>query len=162
MRSKAGEWGIDPNRIGMVGFSAGGHLALAVATSFETRSYEPIDEIDRVSCRPDFAVAVYPGYLVRKETGLLAEHMNIRARTPPVFLVHASDDSVADAENSVGMYLALKRVGIPAELHVYAKGEHGFGVRQKGQPTDAWTEACVAWLRGLGVLKPGRVPAAGG
>jgi acetyl esterase/lipase len=156
VRSKAGEWGIDPNRIGMVGFSAGGHLALAVATGFETRAYEPIDEIDRVSCRPDFAVAVYPGYLVRKETGLLAEHMNIRARTPPVFLVHASDDSMADAENSVGMYLALKRVGIPAELHVYVKGEHGFGVRQKGQPTDAWTEACVAWLRGLGVLKPGR------
>src|SRR5713101_3799220 len=156
VRSKAGEWGIDPNRIGMVGFSAGGHLALAVATSFETRAYAPIDDIDRVSCRPDFAVAVYPGYLVRKETGLLAEHMNIRARTPPVFLVHASDDSVADAENSVGMYLALKRVGIPAELHVYEKGEHGFGVRKKGQPTDAWTEACVAWLRGHGVLQPGR------
>jgi acetyl esterase/lipase len=156
VRSKAGEWGIDPNRIGMVGFSAGGHLALAVATSFETRAYEPIDAIDRVSCRPDFAVAVYPGYLVRKETGLLAEHMNIRARTPPVFLVHASDDSVADAENSVGMYLALKRVGISAELHVYEKGEHGFGVRKKGQPTDAWTEACVAWLRSHGVLKPGR------
>jgi acetyl esterase/lipase len=154
VRSKAGEWGIDPHRIGMVGFSAGGHLALAVATGFETRAYEPIDAIDQVSCRPDFAVAVYPGYLVRKETGLLAEQMNIRARTPPVFLVHASDDSVADAENSVGMYLALKRVGIPAELHVYARGEHGFGVRQKGQPTDAWKEACVAWLRGLGVLKP--------
>ena len=69
---------------------------------------------------------------------------------------------MADAENSVGMYLALKRVGIPAELHVYAKGEHGFGVRKKGQPTDAWPEACVAWLRANGVLKPGRVPAAGG
>jgi acetyl esterase/lipase len=69
--------------------------------------------------------------------GLLAEHLNIRARTPPVFLVRASDDTMSDAENSVGMYLALKRVGIPAELHVYAKGEHGFGVRKKGQPTDA-------------------------
>src|SRR5437763_2733985 len=96
VRSQAGEWGIDPHRIGIVGFSAGGHLAVAVATRFETRAYEPIDAIDRVSCRPDFAVAGYPGYLVRKETGLLAEHMNIRARTPPVFLVHASDDSMAD------------------------------------------------------------------
>jgi acetyl esterase/lipase len=93
VRSQAEEWGIDPHRIGIVGFSAGGHLAVAVATSFETRAYEPIDAIDRVSCRPDFAAAVYPGYLVRKETGLLAEQMNIRARTPPVFLVHASDDS---------------------------------------------------------------------
>jgi acetyl esterase/lipase len=155
VRSKAREWQIDPNRIGVVGFSAGGHLALAVATGFETRTYEPIDDIDRVSCRPDFAVAVYPGYLVRKETGLLEEHIHIRARTPPVFLVHAGDDTMADAENSVGMYLALKRVGIPAELHVYARGEHGFGVRKKGQPPDAWPEACVAWLRNLGVLKPG-------
>ena len=152
VRSKAAEWGIAPDRIGIVGFSAGGHLAVAAATDFETRAYEPIDAVDRVSCRPDFAVAVYPGYLVRKETGLLADHVHIRARTPPVFLVHASDDTVADAENRVGMYLALKRVGIPAELHVYAKGGHGFGVRKKGHPTDAWTEACVAWLRDRGLL----------
>lgn len=155
VRSKAKEWEIDPNRIGTVGFSAGGHLSLAVATGNETRTYEAVDEIDRLSCRPDFAIAVYPGYLVKKETGLLAEHINIRARTPPVFLVHAGDDTMADAENSVGMYLALKRAGIPTELHVYAKGEHGFGVRKKGQLTDVWTEACVAWLRHLGMLKPG-------
>src|SRR5436305_1601047 len=81
--SKAREWEIDPNRIGAVGFSAGGHLALAVATGSEIRTYEPIDDVDKVSCRPDFAVAVYPGYLVRKETGLLEEHIHIRARTPP-------------------------------------------------------------------------------
>jgi acetyl esterase/lipase len=155
VRSHSAEWEIDPNRIGIVGFSAGGHLALAAATGNETRTYETVDSVDRASCRPDFAVAVYSGYLVRKETGLLSEHVMIRARTPPVFLVHAGDDTMADAENSVGMYLALKRVGIPAELHIYAKGEHGFGVRKKGIPTDAWTDACISWLRGLGMLKPG-------
>jgi acetyl esterase/lipase len=155
VRSKAREWEIDPGRIGMVGFSAGGHLAVAAATGSETRAYEAIDEIDRVSCRPDFAVAVYPGYLVRKETGLLADHIHIRARTPPMFLVHANDDPMADAENSAGMYLALKRVGIPSELHIYAQGGHGFGVRKKGLPCDSWTDRCVAWLRNLGMLKPG-------
>jgi acetyl esterase/lipase len=155
VRSRAAEWGIDPNRIGMVGFSAGGHLALATATNFDKRAYEPIDAIDTVSCRPDFAVSVYPGYLVAKDTGLLASYMRIPAGTPPVFLVHASDDTMATAENSVVMYLALERAGIPAELHVYAKGGHGFGVRNSGQPCCTWTERCVAWLRNQGVLKAG-------
>jgi acetyl esterase/lipase len=154
VRSKAREWGIDPSRIGMVGFSAGGHLALATATHFDQRAYEPIDDIDHVSCRPDFAVAVYPGYLVEGGTGRLASYMHIAARTPPVFLVHASDDTVASAEHSVTMYLALKRAGVPAELHVYAAGGHGFGVRKSGRPCCTWTERCVAWLQDQGLLSP--------
>ena len=78
--------------------------------------------------------------------------MRIPPQTPPVFLVHASDDKLAGAENSAVMYLALKRAGVPSELHVYAQGGHGFGVRKKGRPADAWTESCLSWLRGQGLL----------
>jgi acetyl esterase/lipase len=154
VRSRAGEWEIDPHRIGIVGFSAGGHLALATATNFDRRAYEPIDDLDSVSCRPDFAVPVYSGYLVEKETGALASSMRIPAGTPPVFLVHAGDDTEAGAEHSVGMYLALKRAGVPAELHVYATGGHGFGVREKGHPCCTWPQRCVDWLRDQGMLEP--------
>src|SRR5579862_10476 len=154
VRSKAREWDIDPNRIGMVGFSAGGHLVLATATQFDKRAYEPIDAIDKVSCRPDFAVAVYPGYLVEKNTGALASYIRIPAGTPPVMLVHASDDTVASEENSAVMYLALKRAGVPTELHLYATGEHGFGVRKSSNTCSTWPQRCVDWLRNQGVLKP--------
>ena len=116
VRSKAGEWEIDPKRIGIVGFSAGGHLAVMTATYFDKRAYEPIDDIDKVSCRPDFAVAVYPGYLLPedKETDVLAPYIRIPAGTPPIFLVHASDDPESGPEHSVAMYLALKRARVPA------------------------------------------------
>jgi len=152
VRSKAGEWGLDPKRIGMVGFSAGGHLALATATQFDKRSYEPIDDIDKVSCRPDFAIAVYPGYLVVKDTETLAPHIRTPSGTPPVFLVHAGDDTMSHVNNSLVMYQALKRAGIPSELHVYATGEHGFGVRKSDKPCSTWTERCADWLRSQGVL----------
>jgi acetyl esterase/lipase len=156
VRSRAAEWGIDPNRIGIVGFSAGGHLAVATATNFDKRSYEPIDDIDKVSCRPDFAVAVYPGYLVPKgeATDTLAPYIRIPPGTPPIFLVHASDDPEAGPENSAVMYLALKRAHVPAELHVYAEGGHGFGVRKSSRACSTWTERCVEWLRTQRVLIP--------
>src|SRR6185503_15031042 len=133
VRSKAKEWGIDPKRIGIVGFSAGGHLAMATATSFEKRTYEPIDDIDKVSCRPDFAIPVYSGYLKAKDKDELAPGLGIPTGTPPVFLVHGTDDIVSPPENSVLMYLALKRTGVPAELHVYANTTHDFGVRTNGR-----------------------------
>ena len=120
VRSKAKEWGIDPQRIGMVGFSAGGHLAIATATSFEKRTYEPIDDIDKISCRPDFAIPVYSGYLKAKDKDELAPGLRIPTGTPPVFLVHGGDDIISPPEHSVVMYLALKRAGVPAELHIYA------------------------------------------
>jgi acetyl esterase/lipase len=161
VRSRAAEWGIATNRIGIVGFSAGGHLAIATATHFDRRAYEPIDEIDQVSCRPDFAVAIYPGYLIAQhpagvETNksLLAPYIRIPTATPPIFLVHASDDPVAGAENSVVMYLALKRANVATELHVYAEGKHGFGVRPSALPCSTWMDRCVAWLRGQGMLSP--------
>jgi acetyl esterase/lipase len=154
VRSRAGEWGIDPNRIGMVGFSAGGHLVLSTATNFDKRAYEPIDDVDKVSCRPDFAVAVYPGYLATKDTHVLESYMRIPPGPPPVMLVHASDDTEAGPEHSVVMYSALKKAGVPAELHIYASGRHGFGVRRKNGPAAMWAERCVEWLGSLGLLKP--------
>ena len=134
VRSNAAEWGIDPQRIGMVGFSAGGHLAIATATSFEKRTYQPIDDIDKASCRPDFAIAAYSGYLKAKDKDELAPGLHIPAGTPPIFLAHGGDDIISPPEHSVVMYLALKRAGIPAELHIYATAAHDFGVGQVNTP----------------------------
>jgi acetyl esterase/lipase len=152
------EWGIDPKRIGMVGFSAGGHLALATATNFEKRLYQPIDSIDEVSSRPDFAVCCYSGYLKAKDKDELRPGLRIPANTPPILLAHASDDKESYggsvSENSVIAYLALKRAGISTELHIYAKGDHDFGVRQNEKLPSSWPQLCVNWLRSQGLLKP--------
>ena len=129
------------------------HLALATATNFDRRSYEPIDEVDRVSCRPDFAVAVYPGYLVEKGTDRLAPYVRIPAETPPVFLVHAADDRISEPENSVVMFQALRKAGVPAELHVYAAGGHGFGVR-RARPAHPGPPVAPDWLRASGTIPP--------
>ena len=153
VRSKGREWGIDPQRIGMVGFSAGGHLAIATATSFDKRTYEPIDDVDKISCRPDFAVAVYSGYLKVADKDELAPGLRIPAGTPPIFLAHGGDDIVSPPEHSVLMYLALKRAGVPAELHIYATATHDFGVRASDHPCSTWTESCANWLRHQGLLK---------
>ena len=152
VRSRAAEWDIDPQRIGMVGFSAGGHLALATATSFERRTYEPIDASDKVSCRPDFAVLCYSGYLKAKDKDETSPGIGVPAGTPPIFLAHASDDGISTPEHSVFMYLALKRAGIPAELHLYATGDHDFGVRQNDKLPSTWTQLCVQWLRSQKLL----------
>ena len=158
VRSRAAEWGIDPKRIGMVGFSAGGHLAFATATNFEKRTYEPIDAIDEVSCRPDFAIGCYSGYLKAKDKDEIWPGLRIPAGTPPILLAHANDDSPkvggSDAENSAIMYLALKRAGIPVELHIYASGNHDFGVRQNEKLPSSWPQLCINWLRSLDLLKP--------
>jgi acetyl esterase/lipase len=154
IRSKAGQWGIDPKRIGIVGFSAGGHLALATATGFEKRTYEPVDDSDTVSCRPDFAILCYSGYLKAKDKDDLAPGLRIPAGTPPVFLAHGGDDIISSPDHSVATYLALKRAGIPAELHIYATATHDFGVRPSDHPCSTWTQSCAAWLRHQGLLKP--------
>jgi acetyl esterase/lipase len=156
VRSKAKEWGIAPDRIGMVGFSAGGHLAIATATSFEKRTYEPIDALDQISCRPDFAIAVYSGYLKARDKEDLAPGLSVPAGTPPIFLAHGGADIISVPENSVVMYLALKRAGVPAELHIYAGAAHDFGVRPSDRPCSTWTRSCADWLRQLGFLKAAR------
>jgi acetyl esterase/lipase len=154
VRNNAKEWGIAPDRIGIVGFSAGGHLAIATATSFERRSYQPIDDIDKISCRPDFAILVYSGYLKAKDKAELAPGLAIPSGTPPIFLAHGGDDIISSPEHSVVMYLALKRAGVPAELHIYASAAHDFGVRPSDQPCSTWTQSCADWLRHHGYLKP--------
>jgi predicted amidohydrolase/acetyl esterase/lipase len=158
VRSRAKEWGIDPERIGVMGFSAGGHLAVMTAISFEKRAYEPIDEFDRFSCRPNFAVVAYPGYILeRPGSAVLAESMRIPKGTGPMFLVHASDDDEpgSQPEQSLALYRALRDAGVPAELHIYNEGGHGFGVRKTGPSVSNWTERCAAWLKHQGILSAG-------
>jgi acetyl esterase/lipase len=152
VRSRAVEWDLRPDRIGMVGFSAGGHLALATATSFDRRTYERIDAVDDVSCRPDFAILCYPGYLKAHDKDEIRPALRIPPNTPPVLLTHTSDDKISSSENSAITYLALKRAGIPAELHIYATGDHDFGVRQNGKLPATWTQLCVNWLREFSLL----------
>lgn len=153
VRSRAKELGVDPHRIGMIGFSAGGHLAIATATSFEKRTYESIDDVDKISCRPDFAVLAYSGYLKAKDKDALAPGLSIPEKTPPVFLVHGGEDIISTPEHSLFMYLALKRAGIPAELHIYANTAHDFAVRPSDRPFGEWTRTCANWLRQQGMLK---------
>jgi len=151
IRSKAPEWGIDPKRIGMLGFSAGGHLTAWTSTNFDKRVYEPIDEVDRVSCRPDFTVLIYPAYLTYDTKDALLPDIHVTKQTPPTFFAHAGDDGVP-AEGSVQMYLALKRAKVPAELHIYASGGHGFGLRGD-KPCAKWPDRCADWMKSQGLLK---------
>jgi acetyl esterase/lipase len=157
VRSKAADWGLDPKRIGMVGFSAGGHLALATATNFEQRKYDSLDAVDDVSCRPDFAILCYAGYLKSKDKDELWPGLEIPAGTPPIFLAHANDDSPkvggSDPENSAFMYIALKRAGVPVELHIFGDGNHDFGVRKDAKLAASWMDLCVKWLRSHALLK---------
>ena len=156
VRSKAEEWGIDPKRIGIIGFSAGGHLALATATRFEKRAYPAIDAIDEVSCRPDFAILCYPGYLKAPDKEELAPGLAHPSRTRrrsswPMAATTSSRRPLS--EHSVVTYLALKRAGIPAELHVYATADHDFGVRQNEKLPSSWPNLCVKWLRSQNLLR---------
>ncbi len=151
VRSKATAWGLDPKRLGMLGFSAGGNLTAWTSTNFDKRAYEPIDDVDKVSCRPDFTVLIYPAYLVNKAKDALVPEIRVTKETPPTFFVHAEDDPVP-AENSILMYLALKKEKVPAELHVYAKGGHGFGLRPSDKPCSHWPERCAEWMKSQGLL----------
>jgi acetyl esterase/lipase len=152
VRSKAKELGIDPKRIGMLGFSAGGHLTAWTATNSDHRSYEPIDDADKESCRPDFVVLIYPAYLVAKGQAELVPDIRVSKDSPPTFFAHAGDDGVSPL-NSVVMYQALKKAKVPAELHVYAAGGHGFGLRPSGKPCATWPQRCAEWMKGQGIVK---------
>jgi acetyl esterase/lipase len=143
---------LDQKRIGILGFSAGGHLTAAAATNFDRRAYSAVDDIDKISCRPDFAVLVYPAYLLTKDGSALAPQIRVRKECPPMFFAHAGDDPISP-RNSVLMYLALKRAGVPAELHVYASGGHGFGLRPSKHPCSRWPGSCADWLRDQSFVK---------
>jgi acetyl esterase/lipase len=152
VRTRAAEWGIDPERIGILGFSAGGHLAASVSCNFDKRSYEPLDDSDKVSCRPDFAVLLYPAYLLVRDKIELAPDIRIRKECPPTFIAHAGDDGLVKVENCIQAYLALKHAGVPAELHIYTTGGHGFGLRPSPRPSSTWPQRCAEWLGSQGLF----------
>jgi len=152
MRSKAKEWGTDSNRIGMLGFSAGGHLTAWTSTNFDKRAYEPLDDVDKVSCRPDFGVCIYPGGVIAKDSDALSPEIRVSKETPPMFFAHAADDK-GRCENSIDLYQALRKAGVPGELHIYASGGHGFGLRPSDKPCSTWPQRCADWMKDLGLLK---------
>ena len=140
VRSKAKEWGIDPQRIGMLGFSAGAHLTAAASTNFDQRTYDGMDDADKERCRPDFGVVIYPGGIVEKGKAELSPEIKVTKETPPQFIVMATDDPV-NSENAAQYYIACKKSGVPAELHLYATGGHGFGLHRAGdKPAATWPD----------------------
>jgi acetyl esterase/lipase len=152
VRSHAEEWHIDPQRIGVLGFSAGAHLAAALSTHFDQRLYDPIDVADQLSCRPDFAVIVYPGYLAIAEQNFAPNaEINVTEKTPPSFIVQAEDDPV-HVENSTVYFLALKNAKVSAEMHLYAQGGHGYGLRHTALPVTSWPRLVEVWLRTIQIL----------
>jgi len=152
VRSHAAEWHLDPNHIGVLGFSAGSHLAAALSTHFEQRLYDPVDDADGMSCRPDFAVLIYPGYLaIAEQNYALNSEIHVTDRTPDTFIVQTEDDPV-HVENSTVYFLALKNAKVPAEMHVFAEGGHGYGLRRTALPVTGWPKLVEVWLRTIHVL----------
>jgi acetyl esterase/lipase len=176
VRFHAAEWHIDPHKIGVLGFSAGGHLVAAMSVHFARRLYPPVDAADKVSCRPDFAVAVYPGHLSRsaaewdatrgirrfvlpppdrlsiadKNLGLNPD-IHVTSETPPTFLLQAEDDHIDSVYDSLAYYIALKKAGVSAEMHLYAQGNHAFGLRLTKLPVTAWPQLVETWLGTIGM-----------
>jgi acetyl esterase/lipase len=153
VRQRAAEWGIDPTRVGILGFSAGAHLAAAASCNYETRSYPAADDADRQSCRPDFTVLIYPAYLVAKDDpARAAPEIKVTAQTPPAFIVQTQDDPIG-VENAFKYAMLLKAAKVPAELHVYPNGGHGYGLRPSPNPVSHWPERAAEWLKSQGWLK---------
>jgi acetyl esterase/lipase len=172
VRARAKEWNVDPNRIGIWGFSAGGHLASTAGTHFDDGDPKSEDPIDKVSCRPDFLILSYPvitftdsamhrgsrDNLIGKEPDPkliedLSNEKQVTAKTPPTFLFHTNEDNGVPPENSVLFYLALRKAKVPAELHIYEKGAHGVGLAPKDEVLSTWKERLGAWLKGRGLLE---------
>jgi acetyl esterase/lipase len=177
VRFHAAEWHIDPHRIGVLGFSSGGHLVAAVSTYFEKRLYPAVDAADKQSCRPDFAVAIYPGHLsysaaewdakqgtkkyklpppgplalADKQLGL-NPHVHVTRLTPPTFLLQAEDDHVDSVNDALAYYIALKDAGVPVEMHLYAQGNHAFGLRPTKLPITRWPGLVETWLTTIRVI----------
>ncbi|TWT75197.1 alpha/beta hydrolase [Allorhodopirellula solitaria] len=152
VRWHADEWNLNPERIGVLGFSAGGHLSAAASTNYGERTYEAIDEADTVSCRPDFAVLIYPAYLTKKRGPELAPELTVTKDTPPTFLFQTQDDGV-HVEGSLFYYLALTQSQVAAEMHLLAEGGHGYGLRGSERAPQSWPKYAEAWMRGLGVIE---------
>jgi len=165
IRSKAAEWGLKPNQIGIMGFSAGGNLAVNAGTHFDAGNAQSTDAVEQLSCRPDFMVLIYPVVSMAfdlthmgSRMNLLGPHpdttkviyysgeQNVTAETPPTFLVHASDDRTVKTENSINFYLAIHKFGTPVEMHIYEKGGHGFGMNQTTGTALSWPDRLKGWM----------------
>ncbi|MDR3197981.1 MAG: alpha/beta hydrolase [Planctomycetaceae bacterium] len=171
VRFNAEDWGIDPAKIGVMGFSAGGHLASTAGTHFDDIK-EPNDEIDKMSCRPDFMILCYPVILFdakfthrgsqnnligadapKELVDYYSNEKQVTEKTPPAFIFFTNEDTAVPAENGVEFYLALRKYKIPAELHIYQKGAHGLGLAKNRIGVETWSELCKAWLINNGFLK---------
>ncbi|KRE87089.1 xylanase [Rhodanobacter sp. Soil772] len=155
VRHHAAEWHIDPHKIGVLGFSAGGYLVAEISTNFARRLYAPVDAADKESARPDFAMPIYPGHLAMND-GKLNPNVPVSRDTPPTFLVQAEDDNVDGVDQTLVYYTALKDAGAPVEMHLYAHGGHAFGVRPTSNPVTRWPALAETWLGTIGMI-----PAAG-
>ena len=172
VRSRSKEWNIDPDKIGIMGFSAGGHLASSVGTHFHHKKTIISDPLDSINCRPDFMILIYPVISMldsithkgskhnllgkNPEKSLieqLSNELQVTNETPPTFLVHAKDDKTISPENSIYFYRALKKAGVPAEMHIYENGGHGFGLGIRGGPVTSWPDKCADWMRSRDLLK---------
>jgi acetyl esterase/lipase len=151
VRLHAAEWHIDPHKIGVLGFSAGGYMVAEISTDFERRSYAPVDAADKENCRPDFAMAVYPGHLNVMDFKL-NPNIPVTQRTPPTFLAQAEDDHIDNVDDSLAYYIALKKAGVLVEMHLYAQGGHAFGLRPTKFPITGWPRLAEAWLRTIGMI----------
>ncbi|MCH2365537.1 MAG: alpha/beta hydrolase, partial [Planctomycetes bacterium] len=173
VRSRAKKWRVDPNRIGIIGFSAGGHLASSTGTHFDKGNAEAKDPVDKESCRPDFMILGYPVISFTEPfthvgsrnnfvggnpalAELFSNEKQVTAQTPPTFLLHTSEDRVVPPQNSIVFYMALLKAGVPAELHIYEKGPHGVGLAKKRPGISGWPASCQAWLGERGFLKKKR------
>jgi len=175
VRARAAEWNIDPNRIGILGFSAGGHLASTVGTHFDAGKPDATDPIDRVSCRPDFVVLIYPVITLTSEfthrgsrrallgddpppelLRSLSNETQVTGQTPPTFLVHTAEDRAVPCENSILFAMALHRHRVPMELHIFEKGRHGFGLGGDDPVLRRWPELCIAWMKARGFISAAR------
>jgi acetyl esterase/lipase len=174
VRFHAGEWHIDPHKVGVLGFSAGGHLSAAISTHYAKRLYPAVDAADKESCRPDFAVPIYPGHLslsaalsdakkgtkkfIVPHSATADKHLSLNPeipvtpQTPPTFLLQSEDDHVDNVDDSLAYYIALKNAGVPVEMHLYAQGGHAFGLRRTKFPVTAWPQLVETWLRTIGMI----------
>jgi acetyl esterase/lipase len=173
VRANAGAWGIDPQRIGVLGFSAGGHMASTLGTHFDAGLAGAADPVERMSSRPDFMVLLYPVISFTEDyqhrgsrisllgedadpdlLRLLSNEKQVTDDTPQTFLVHTTEDKVVPPENSIFFYLELKKRNIPAEMHIYEKGRHGLGLGAPGTAFASWPERCEEWMLERGLLQP--------
>lgn len=154
VRYHALDWHIDPHKIGVLGFSAGGHLVAAIGTHFNKRLYPAQDAADQESCRPDFGIALYPGHLwINPKKFELNPNVPVTPQTPPMFLLQAENDDEDNVNNSLVYYIALKNAGVPVEMHLYADGGHAFGLRSTQFAITQWPQLVEAWLRTIGMIK---------